>query len=252
MAGSVGINGRPDRAEAPQIRHGRTAFGLGVAFALAAALFLGVPGLDLWASSLFFDAARGGFWLRDAAAVKALRSVVWNLSILALLAALVGLCAGLLLRRPVGGVPTRVWGFILALYVLAPGVIVNLILKAYWGRARPSDVVEFGGTLDFTPAGVIARQCAANCSFTSGEGASAAALAVSALLVLHYLRPRLSVWAWRVGVALAVLLPGAGAAQRVITGRHFLSDTVFSVLIVLAVALALHRVLLMRVKRKRR
>ncbi|PKQ03959.1 MAG: phosphoesterase [Alphaproteobacteria bacterium HGW-Alphaproteobacteria-10] len=240
MAGVPDKNGRQDLADMPQIRHGRAASALAVAFVLTTVLFLGAPGLDLWASSLFFDPPGGGFWLQEDPAAKAVRSLVWNLSIVALLVALVGLCGGLLLRRPIGGVPTRAWGFILALYVLAPGIIVNLILKAYWGRARPSDVVEFGGALDFTPAGVIARQCAANCSFTSGEGASAAALAVSALLVLHYLRPRLPVWVRRLWVALALLLPIAGAAQRVATGRHFLSDTVFSVLIVFAVALALH------------
>ena len=45
-------------------------------------------------------------------------------------------------------------------------------------------------------------------------------------------------------VVLAVFLPAAGLALRVITGRHFLSDTVFAVLFVLAIALGLHRWLL--------
>ena len=39
-------------------------------------------------------------------------------------------------------------------------------------------------------------------------------------------------------------LPVVGLALRVITGRHFLSDTVFAVLLVLALAVGLHRLLL--------
>lgn len=227
-------------ARLPAIDRARCGVVLAVALVLSVALFLGAPQIDLWFSALFFDPARGGFWLAASPAMATLRNIVWDLSLVTMLAALVGLGAGLLAHRPLFGVPTRAWGFVLALYALGPGIIVNLLLKAHWGRARPSDVAEFGGTAAFTPAGVIADQCAANCSFTSGEGSSAAALAIALLLALHYLRPSLPHWAARGWLFLALLLPLAGALQRVATGRHFLSDTVFSVLVVAATALLLH------------
>ncbi|MBC7142063.1 MAG: hypothetical protein H5U18_07890, partial [Rhodobacteraceae bacterium] len=44
--------------------------------------------------------------------------------------------------------------------------------------------------------------------------------------------------------AAGVLLPAAGLALRVMTGRHFLSDTVFAALFVSGIALVLHRLLL--------
>ncbi|MDP1669515.1 phosphatase PAP2 family protein [Phaeovulum sp.] len=235
----------------PRIDRARCALVLCAVFALAVATFVGVPHIDLWFSALFYEADRGGFWLQQVPAATLLRRVLMDLTIAMLLISVAGLAGGLLLRRPVVGVPVRVWGFIVSLYALGPGIIVNLILKAHWGRARPSDVTEFGGTAEFTPAGVISDQCAANCSFTSGEGSSAAALAVSAVLPLYYFAPRLPRWAARLWLALALLLPMAGAMQRVVTGRHFLSDTVFSAVIVAAVALVLHWVFSLREGRAR-
>ena len=47
-------------------------------------------------------------------------------------------------------VPARLWGFVVALYVLGPGLIVNALLKSYWGRARPAAVFE--GEARFTEA----------------------------------------------------------------------------------------------------
>ena len=48
-------------------------------------------------------------------------------------------------------------------------ITVNLILKNFWGRARPNDVIEFGGKETFSPWFEITNACETNCSFVSGD-----------------------------------------------------------------------------------
>ena len=48
-------------------------------------------------------------------------------------------------------------------------IFVNLILKNFWGRARPNDVVELGGKESFSPWFEISNVCETNCSFVSGD-----------------------------------------------------------------------------------
>ncbi len=67
----------------------------------------------------------------------------------------------------------KAWRLHFALFTLAgalgPGAVVNLVFKDQWQRARPYQVVEFGGTQQFTRAAVITDQCDNNCSFVSGH-----------------------------------------------------------------------------------
>jgi membrane-associated PAP2 superfamily phosphatase len=39
--------------------------------------------------------------------------------------------------------------------LLGPGLIVNAIFKDWYGRPRPTHVIEYGGTMSFCPVGVI-------------------------------------------------------------------------------------------------
>ena len=224
----------------PRLDHRRCVLLLTAAWLIAVALFVGAPRLDLWVSALFYDPQRG-FWLAANPWLEALRQFAWDFSLALLALALLALIVGIWRRPPLAGVPLRAWGFVAGLYLLGPGLLVNGVLKSQWGRARPAAVAEFGGTARFTPAGVITDQCASNCSFVSGEGAGAAALAISLLLLLFHLRPRLPHWAVRLWLGLALGLSLLAAMLRVATGRHFLSDTVFAVLLVATLALALHR-----------
>lgn len=218
--------------------HARLMLAVLLATSLAQAVFAAVPGIDLWVASLFFDGERG-FWLRDAAVLHRLRSAlmaaVWVIGLPALALAIAAWRGGE--RYELGARP---WVLVIAGLLLGPGLLVNGMLKAYWGRARPADVTLFGGEAQFTPPFQIADQCLRNCSFTSGEAASAATLA---MLVIVLAWPRAS----RLGriLLLATVLPIAsvGAAMRVAMGRHFLSDVVFSILLCALVLLALYKAL---------
>ncbi len=194
---------------------------------LAAALFFGLwPQVDLAVSHWARDISGGRFQFGDGWwwwLYRGLRPLFYSVSgVLALL----GL-ASLLLRRPVLGVTPRVAIFILLAFALTQGLIVDLYLKTAFGRARPRELIEFGGESLFTPFYLVAGQCARNCSFVSGHAAMAFATFAFAFVV----PPR-----WRRGVFWFALGFGAVTGwMRIVQGGHFLSDVVFAGLVVYGV-----------------
>ena len=50
-------------------------------------------------------------------------------------------------------------------------IFINLFFKTFWGRARPNEIVEFGGEKIFSSWYQISDMCTANCSFVSGDAA---------------------------------------------------------------------------------
>ena len=212
-----------------------------VAFVLVNAVFLIWPGLDIAVSGLFYD-SDAGFFLAGSGTLEVVRQAIWRLSVVLVLACLALVIWGLIFRRcrP----DPRAAIFIVLLYLLGPVLLVDGILKRFWGRARPANVEAFGGPAQFTPPLIPGDQCAHNCSFVSGEGAAATALVISlAVLAPHVRRVTGPGW-YRAYLVLAVAVPLTGMALRVATGRHFLSDTLDAALFVALIALGLHRLLL--------
>ncbi len=206
---------------------------------LIACLFSAAPKIDLFVSQLFFS---GSFERANEPHWEVLRQAIWRLTLFVCLLSLLGLIAALY-NRVLLGVPTRIWGFILSLYLLGPGLIVNVVLKSHWGRARPAEVGAFGRSAEFTRALEPADQCVKNCSFVSGEAAGAVALAISLTMLARLIHGPITRSAViQVGIALAVI----GSVLRIAMGRHFLSDVLFSVLIVTGLALLLVRVFHLR------
>lgn len=209
-----------------------------VSVATSAVIFSAFPGIDLAASRLFWDGT--AFPFASHPNLQLLREILWFLSMAAMPAAFVGVTIAVLSGRSVACLSARCWTFLLSVNLIGPGLVVNAGLKSYWGRARPDQVEAFGGSKAFSPALVPTDQCLSNCSFTSGEAAASMALAIAVLLFAFRLRGRLSLWV--ILAASTVALVGGGL--RLVVGRHFLSDVVFSWLIVIGVALAVGRLLL--------
>lgn len=211
---------------------------------LAQAVFAAFPGIDPAVSSLFANGSAGFGWgdgspetinlvLRRTAEVLAFGLVSW-----CILGGLTGL-----LRDD----EFRAWAFAASVVVVASGVIVNLVLKAHVGRARPISISEFGGAAQFTPAWQVTDQCARNCSFTSGEVALAASLAIATIVLLW---PRFDTARRRfLAILVATVYVGLVMLLRIGLGRHFLSDTIFAVLFAGGVALVLYP--LMRISQAR-
>ncbi|CUH75617.1 PAP2 (acid phosphatase) superfamily protein [Tritonibacter multivorans] len=191
---------------------------------IAALLFAVAPGLDLAVAALFFDAQRGVFPTDLLPALQTLRELIWNLFHLVALVPLIFGIQALYTKAPLR-IPGRFWGYCVTLVVLGPVALVNLGLKSNWGRARPAEVAEFGGTSTFTPALQWADQCSNNCSFVSGEASAAAVAAILAGLMLWNVVPPAR---RRVLLVVLVTFVAVASIMRVMKGRHFLSDVVWA------------------------
>jgi membrane-associated PAP2 superfamily phosphatase len=199
----------------------------GLLIALAVAVVVGVvfgfyPSLDLRIAAPFHDIAIGNnkFGMRIYPPVMAARDIgLWIVTVFVALP-LAAFVLKLVLPRRRLIIPARAIIFLVVTMALGPGVLVNGVLKDYWGRPRPIDVQQFGGDQHFVAWWDRRGDCPANCSFVSGDVSGAfwtlapAALAPPQVRVIAY------------GAALTF---GAGmAALRIVSGGHFFSDTAFA------------------------
>lgn len=125
--------------------------------------------------------------------------------------------------------------YLLSGLALGPGLIVNGLLKAHWGRPRPNQIDVFGGDAVHQKVWVISDWCARNCSFVSGEASSSAWLVAAALVTPR--RVRLAATATTLVYAASLSL------NRIAFGGHFLSDVVLAWLICGLVFAILHRII---------
>tara|TARA_B100000965_G_scaffold381920_1_gene379817 strand:- start:101 stop:1429 length:1329 start_codon:yes stop_codon:yes gene_type:complete len=102
-------------------------------------------------------------------------------------------------------------------------LVVNVLLKNMWGRARPNDILQFGGVESFTPWYKIVDVCASNCSFVSGDSS------VGFLLVVFYFITKKNNYLY-----LAIFFGFLLGLIRIIAGGHFFSDIIFSYIVVTA------------------
>ncbi|MCJ2876555.1 phosphatase PAP2 family protein [Rhizobium pusense] len=121
---------------------------------------------------------------------------------------------------------------IIVFFALGPGAAVHA-LKNLFGRARPRHLAEFGGELVYTPVLSLGGSCTRNCSFPSGESASA--IALLALIILLPEKFRL------IGTAILTPFIVIFSLNRVAMGAHFLSDVLIAWPLMFAVFLLLHR-----------
>ncbi|HTO30902.1 MAG TPA: phosphatase PAP2 family protein [Pararhizobium sp.] len=192
-------------------------------------IFAAVPEVDLLVSQFFWNAG-AGFELNNNSALIAFRDVNRFLPW-----AVIGIAAVLLIPNPFSRsfkqpfAPHKLL-FVITFFAAGPGLSVHLI-KMLVARARPRALQEFGGNAFFTPPWEFTNQCARNCSFISGESASAFAL----LTLVVFVKPKYSiVYLVAIGV-----LAAAFSFTRVLHGAHFLSDVIiaWNVMLVLAVLL---------------
>lgn len=151
--------------------------------------------------------------------------------LLAALAALLIFLAGFWVKRLA---PWRRPCLLLVLTtVLAAGLLVNAVLKQYWGRPRPDQTVAFGGNWIYRPF---------YSPGTPGKGASfpcghcTMGFVLISMAGFHRQSKSLAVG----GVAAGGLLGGLLSAARIVQGAHFLNDTIWSFGIVAMTATLLY------------
>lgn len=211
--------------------------GLGALVCLVAGgvFFSVVPKIDLAASALFFDPQRNAF-VGTAAPVEALRDVFKLVYIAASAFALAGFAAAQIVARRWLGLDPAKWLFLCLCLVMGPGIVSNLALKDQWGRARPKQVVEFGGDRVFTPALVPAKQCDKNCSFVSGEASS--------IYMVFFAASFLSRRRTKQLIVAGIVAGSTAGLVRMSQGGHFLSDVIFAGIAMALTATALHQLFL--------
>ena len=105
--------------------------------------------------------------------------------------------------------------------VLGAGILVNAVLKQYWGRPRPSQTIEYGGQWDYRPIfppGTPGQ----GASFPTGH--STMGFLFLACAAFYPRSKSLAV----AGVGTGLVLGGLLSAARVVQGAHFTSDTIWS------------------------
>ena len=204
------------------------------ALSLVAILY---PQIDLWVSRQFYEPGLGFPSTRDPwpLALRWLGRVVPGIFVGGLI---VLVAMRLWKQKPLAEFTDRALLFLAACFALGPGLLVNLVLKSYWGRVRPVSTDVFGGGSPFTPAWWPWGGCQANCSFVSGEASTA-----MVLIAFAFVAPA----KWRRAIVAATLIWTALVSlNRIAFGAHFLSDVVISCGLTLVVVLALKALILDR------
>ncbi len=198
-------------------------------------IFVGFPQIDIIVSALFYKPEQN-FLLRNTPLHLFVDSWI-RPSIKYLTVTLVVACVYKLF---LGKSPIKrrfnIVAFLFSSFLLGPVLLVNGLLKEFIGRARPKNIIEYGGTKIFSPAYFPADQCETNCSFVSGDAAVAFSTIAFALIFKGKLRFQLVAIALSFGVLVSI--------YRLGTGAHFLSDTVLSGLFCILIILILERMLL--------
>ena len=195
----------------------------------AGGTFLLAPDLDL-AAARQFVLEDGSFSGTHSTPVHIVRDVFKTIFIVCCGSAVVGLGLAALRRSHMLAVSCS---YLILCLSVGPGLVTNLLLKDQWGRARPLQVIEFGGTKTFTPPLIRTDQCRRNCSFVSGEASSMFAAFYAIALIM----PK-----WSVTLLLAGTAAGFGAGLiRMAQGAHFLSDVVFAGVFMALTVAGLHR-----------
>jgi lipid A 4'-phosphatase len=207
---------------------------LGILFVILAIVFVVFPGIDLGVAGWFYVPPRhftlGETWIGRVFDGEIHYAMEWFLGLL------VGVFLYSLIRKRVfWNLTPKNFLFVALSIGLGAGLVTNVIFKDSWGRARPSQVMEFGGPKQFSPPFMRSTQCDKNCSFVSGDAALAASFLAFAVIAQRNRRR------WWIGLGAFTALV---SVMRMGRGSHFLSDVVFAVLFTVMIMLVLERLIL--------
>lgn len=127
--------------------------------------------------------------------------------------------------------------FLVILLALGPGLVVNSVFKEYWGRPRPREIVQFGGTKEFLQpwqSGMAHK----GRSFPSGH-ASAAFYMSAPFFIFRRKKPRTAAY-WMAG---GLIFGGLMSFARITQGGHFMSDNLWAWGMVHLIAVTLYYLL---------
>ncbi len=181
--------------------------------------------LDFWAAHLFFHPNEANPWLKESHQpwIFFYHAAPWLTGILLLGALLV-----LVLSGRVSAL--RAWRtqalFVFAMIAVGPGLVINSILKPYWGRPRPREVIELKGYQPYQPFYQI-NFASGGKSFPCGHCSVGFSYGVG-----YFIFRRKKPWLARGFLVFSIVFGVMMGFGRIAAGGHFLSDVIFAGLIV--------------------
>lgn len=187
-------------------------------------------GWDLFLANLFYD-AQADRWLGPE-----IGSMKWLYLYGVLPALICGIVASIVAilgfsipwLRPF----RRISLYFFLVLALGSGLIANALLKQYWGRPRPSQVLKFGGTQNFEPS-LWYDALSTGHSFPSGHATMGFYFFSLALLLNGQAR--------FAAFALALGFGSILGFSRITYGGHFFTDVLWSGIIMWIVARSVHQ-----------
>ncbi len=208
-----------------------------------AAIFLYKPQIDLHVAGMFFREKTNmisdepvvfGFFLRENPIFVFLHESVRYVTITTAVFLFAMLGLNYAKKKDFFGLTKKKIAYIILCLAIGPGLVVNAIFKDNWGRARPHQTENFGGTKEFSPPFIMTDQCERNCSFTSGDP-SVGFFFFAFAFALPDRRKQFA--------ALAMTLGAVYGITRVVQGAHFFSDVIFSGIFVYGICYLLYKVM---------
>lgn len=200
---------------------------------IAATVFLEAHGKDLeWTGTFYSAGGKGNGWVH---AREAPWDLLYDYGEIPGIALAVGAALFLVVShfRKAFDEYRKPCLVIILTVIIGPGILVNGILKNYWGRPRPVDIVAFGGHAEYRktwpPGGASDGK-----SFTCGH--CAMAFSISSAVAFFPYHPVASIAALFAGVAFGII---TGIA-RVVQGGHFVTDVLWSGIIIMTTIAALY------------
>lgn len=134
----------------------------------------------------------------------------------------------------------RVWRkealYLFLTFAVGGGLITNLMFKEHWGRPRPKQVIEFGGTQEFRPYYVPNFNAPEpSKSFPCGHCTTGFYFFALVFLGRRLEKRWLSALGWFLAIGMGLAL----SASRIFQGGHFISDTIVGALVMWYTALIL-------------
>lgn len=202
----------------------RTGLYIALGLTLAVGLLFGLyPELDLKLAALFWDAEAKTFPLKSNTVAMIARDAAMVVAWAFVLPAIVAITVKMFRPDRPLMMSGRVATFLIVTMLLAAGILTNLTFKSHWARPRPVQVTEFSGPYEFKAWWDPRGECTKNCSFFSGEGATAFWTYAPAALAPPSWRPLAYVAATVFGAATSLL--------RMTFGGHFFTDVTIAGLV---------------------
>jgi lipid A 4'-phosphatase len=185
-----------------------------------ALIFFYNPRIDIFVSKLFFSQTQHDFFLQNNPIIKTISTLTYFIALLFTIPPCIFILKKLLKTKSFDFKLYKKEAFILLVFLIGSILVVHVFAKHYFGRARPYEVHQFGGKLEFSPAFEISNQCQWDCSFVSFH-TSIGMLFISYAVASTGRRKMLLTIA-------AIFLATLFGITRIMQGKHFLSDVIFS------------------------